>query len=230
MPKPTLFLLLSVAAGACGPRYVVVQQQPPPPPLYGRVSIEVTDHREPKKGGADPSVIGNERSGWGIPYAVRIGGPAELALEVHDVLAEAATSTGIGVLPLGQAQGATSRLIVEIQYFWCDGYPPSFKADATASAVIVDGATGQVRVPGQPLQAHGEAGSCHYALSRAMSALSSAARGLFANPQLHAALVDEPASAQPPPGPPPSDAPPPPPSAPPPPPSANGPMQPYPSQ
>jgi len=225
MPKPTLFLLLSVASIACGPRYVVVQPAPPPPTLYGRVSVEVTDRREPKKGGADPSVIGNERSGWGIPYPVRIGGPAELALEVHDLFAEAATSTQIGVLPLGQSAGATSRLILEIQSFWCDGYPPAFKADAVISATIVDGATGQVRVPGQPITAHGEAGSCRYALRRAMASLSSSARGLFATPQLHAALIDEPATAQPP-TPPPS-APPPPAPPPPAPPPSGGPMQPY---
>ncbi|HEX9101947.1 MAG TPA: hypothetical protein VF997_07080 [Polyangia bacterium] len=228
MPRATLWLLLlSLAAGGCGPRYVVVQEQPPPPPLYGRVSVEVSDRREPKRGGADPSVIGNERSGWGIPVAVRIGGPGELALEVHDLFAEAATSTGIGVLPLGQAAGATSRLVVEIQTFWCDGYPPAFKADAVVSATIVDGATGQVRVPGQPLAVRGEAGSCHYALRRAMGALSSSARAMFANPPLHEALIAEPAAAAPPPPPPPPPPPLPPPPPPPPASTPSGPLQPY---
>jgi hypothetical protein len=147
---------------------------------------------------------------------VRLGGPAELAFQVHELFAQEAINTGIGVLPLGQAQGATSRLIVEVQQYWCDGYPPSFKADAVASAMIIDGATGQVRVPGQPLSAHGEAGSCHWALRRVMDALSSSARGMFANPQLHQALIDEP-------GPPQGAPPPPPPSAPPP----GGVQQPY---
>ena len=58
---------------------------------------------------------------------------------MHELFAQEAINTGIGVLPLGQAQGATSRLIVEVQQYWCDGYPPSFKADAVASAMIIDG-------------------------------------------------------------------------------------------
>ena len=194
MGKLTLLLLAAWGAG-CGPRYVIVRPAPPPLPLYGRVSIEVSDHREPKKGGADPSVIGNERSGWGIPYPLRLGGPAELSMQVHDLFAQEAIATQIGVLPLGQTAGATSRLIVDIQSYWCDGYPPSFKADAVASATIIDGATGQVRVPGQPLSAHGEAGSCGYALRRMMRSLAGSARGMFADPQLHAALIAEPAGA-----------------------------------
>jgi hypothetical protein len=214
MRNPTLWLLLAVAG--CGPTYIVQQQAPPPPPLYGRVSVEIADRREPKKGGADPSLIGNERSGWGIPYPLRLGGPAELAYQVHELFAQEAIATGIGVLPLGQGQGATSRLIVEIQQYWCDGYPPSFKADAVASAMVIDGVTGQVRVPGQPLSAHGEAGSCRHALRRMLNSLSASARGMFANPPLHAALIAEP-------GPPPGAPPPPPPSAPPP----GGVQQPY---
>ncbi len=200
--------LLLAAAFGCGPRrYLAWDGAPPAPALMGRVSVEVADRREPKRGGEDPSVIGIQRSGWGIPYPIHIGGPAELALELHDLFAEAANSTGIGVLPLGQAAGATSRLAVEIQTFWCDGYFPVFKAHAVASAVIVDGATGQVRVPGQPLTAEGQAGDCRRALRRTMSALYSSARGLFANPQLHAALIAESAGA-PPPGPPPGAPPP----------------------
>jgi hypothetical protein len=212
MRKLTLWLLL---VAGCGPRYIIQQQAPPPPPLYGRVSVEVSDRREPKKGGQDPAMIGNDRSGWGIPYPVRLEGPAELALQVHDLFMQEAMSTGIGVLPLGQAAGATSRLVLEIQGYWCDGYPPAFKADAVVSAIIVDGATGQVRVPGQPIVAHAEAGSCHHALRRMINSLSSSARGLFANPQLHAALIAE--SAAPPP-----DAPPPPPPP--------APANPYPAQ
>ena len=92
-----------------------------------------------------------------------------------------------------------------------------FKADAVASATIVDGATGQVRVPGQPLMGHGESGSCRGALHRMREALAASARGIFTTPQLRDALVAEPG---PPPGAPPPGAPPP--GAPPP-----TPMQPY---
>jgi hypothetical protein len=211
MGKTTWFALVAFAVIGCGPRrYLAWEGSPPAPALTGRVSVEVADRREPKRGGEDPSVIGIQRSGWGIPYPLRIGGPAELTLEMHDLFAEAALSTGIGVLPFGQSAGATSRLAVEIQSFWCDGYFPVYKAHAVASAVIVDGATNQVRVPGQPLTAEGQAGDCRHALRRTMSSLYSSARGWFATPQIHAALVGEPL----PPGPPPSSPPPPPPAAP----------------
>jgi len=199
-----ILTLTLLAVAGCGPTYVIQQQ--PQQPLYGRVSIEVSDHREPKKGGTDPSMIGNERSGWGIPSPMHLNGPGELSFQVHELLAQEAMNTGIGVQPPGQVQGATSRLIVDIQQYWCDGYPPSFKADAVVSAMIIDGATGQVRVPGQPLTAHGEAGSCHHALRRMLNALASNARGMFSNPSLHQALIAEPG---PPPGAPPPGAPPP---------------------
>jgi hypothetical protein len=204
MRKLTSLLLASLAGGAviaaggaCGPTYVIQRPAPPPLPLYGRVSIEVMDRREPKKGGADPSVIGNERSGWGIPSAIRVDGPGALPFELHDLFAQHAVSSQIGVLPVGQTVGATSRLIIEIQTYWCDGYPPAFKADAVASATVIDGATGQVRVPGQPITAHGDAGSCRMALRRMMGALASTARGMFATPQIHDALIAEPAGAPP---------------------------------
>lgn len=207
MLKYALACTTLLAAGfGCGPTYIV-RTSTPAPTLYGRVSVEVTDRRDPKHGGADPSQIGIERGSWGIPSPVRIGAP--LALELHDLLADAASSTGIGVLPLGQNAGATSRLMVEIQDFWCDGYPPVFKSRAVASAAILDGMTGQVRVPGQPLMAERDAGNCHAALRRTMDALRTAAVAMFANPQLHAALINEPAA---PPGPSGPDAPPPPPA------------------
>jgi hypothetical protein len=211
-----------IAAGfGCGPTIYVTR---PAVPLVGRVSIEVADRREPKRGGNDPSQIGVERSGWGIPYPIRVDGPAGLAMETHDSLAQAANENGIGVLAMGEVAGATSRLIIEIQNFWCDGYPPVFKAHAVLSATIIDGMTGQVRVPGQPLVADGDAGTCRAALYRMRRALYSAARGFFATPQLRAALIAEPAAA--PPAPPPPNAPPPPPNAPPPS-SSPAPMQPY---
>ena len=208
--------LAALGGGGCGPTYVVERRDGPPPPLFGRVSIEVTDHREPKKGGADPSLIGNERSGWGIPFPVRVDGG--LSFQLHDFVARQALDVQIGVLPTGQIAGATSRLIIDTQQYWCDGYPPLFKADGVASATIVDGATAQVRVPGQPLMGHGEAGNCRVALHRMREALAASTRAFFTTPQLRDALIGEPAppqSAPPPPPPPPPVTPP------------STPMQPY---
>lgn len=194
---------LVAAAFGCGPRVYVTQPQRP---LIGRISIEISDRREEKRGGADPSQIGIERSGFGIPYPIRVGGPAGLSLEVHDLFARAASSTELGVLAMGDLNGATSRLILEIQTYWCDGYFPVFKAHAVVSATIADGMTGQVRVPGQPLTADGEAGDCRNALHRMRRALYAAAQSYFVTPPLRQALIDEPAAPQAPPPPPPPSA------------------------
>jgi hypothetical protein len=215
-------VLLVAAAFGCGPTIYVTQ---PARPTIGRVSIEVTDRREPKRGGADPSQIGIERNGWGIPVPILLDGPAGLMLHAHGLFSEAAASTDLGVLAMGDLNGATSRLMLEVQSYWCDGYFPVFKAHAVVSATIIDGLTGQVRVPGQPLTADGEAGDCHAALQRMRRALYENARGFFVTPQLRAALVAEPALAAPPPpppAPPPSGPPPQPPPQ-----QAGQPMSPY---
>src|SRR3954470_6260877 len=85
--------ILSATSGGCGPTYVVERRDGPPPPLYGRVSIEVTDHREPKKGGGDPAMVGNDRSGWGIPYPIRVDGG--LSYQLHDFMARQALDVQI---------------------------------------------------------------------------------------------------------------------------------------
>src|SRR5262249_34559077 len=94
---------LVAAAFGCGPTVYVTQ---PPRRTVGRVSIGVSARREPKRGGADPSQIGIERSGWGIPYPIHLDGPAGLVLDAHGVFAEAAASTDLGVLAMGDINGA----------------------------------------------------------------------------------------------------------------------------
>ena len=208
MLKHVLALLSLVVVAGCGPhRYLVWEAAPPAPSLMGRAAINVTDHREPKKGGDDPSVVGFQRSGFGIPYPIHIGNPGQLSMDMHELLAEAMMSVGVAVLAPGQDQGASSRVMVDIQSFWCDGYWPVFKGGIVAGVTIVDGATNQVRVPGQPLAAEGAAGDCRTAYHKALNALFNNARAMFGSPQIHEALVaagPPPMGGAPPPPPPPA--------------------------
>lgn len=200
--QKTVFALLSLAlAAGCGPhRYLVWQSSPPAPALMGRTAINVADRREPQKGGTDPTMLGFQRSGFGIPFPIRLHSPAQLSMDVHALLTEAALASGVAVLPPGLDGAAGSRVMVEIQNFWCDGYWPVYKGGVTASVTIVDGASNQVRVPGQPLMAEGQSGNCREAYHRALTTLFMNARAMFSAPPIHDALV---ASAG---GPPPSPA------------------------
>lgn len=191
MLRPALALctLVAVAAG-CGPhRYLIWEAAPPAPSVMGRAAITVTDRREPKKGGQDPSVVGFQRDGWGIPHPIHIGDAMQLSMDMHDLLTQAALSAGVGVTPPGQEGGATSRIVVEIQNFWCDGYWPVFKGGVVASVTVIDPASNQVRIPGQPLQSEGQDGNCRGAFHRSLNNLVMTARALFATPQVHDALV-----------------------------------------
>jgi hypothetical protein len=202
-------LSLAVAAG-CGPHhYLMWEAAPPAPTMMGRVAVTVTDRREAKRGGEDPTSVGFQRSGWGIPYPIRIGDPSQLAMDVHDLLSQAMLSSGVGVLAPGQPQGATSHVMVDIQNFWCDGYWPVYKAGVALGVTVVDPATNTVRMPGQPLLAEGQAGDCRNAYHNALNTLFNNARAMFSAPQVHDALaMPGPGGAPPPP---PPGAPPPPP-------------------
>jgi hypothetical protein len=144
---------------ACGGHWMTWRMQPAAPAVAGKVQITVADHREEKKGGADPRVVGNERNGWGIPFAIRLPMPTDAADSVRELLGQAAMTAGIGVAPLGDPTG-TSKLAVEIQAMWCDGYSPVYKANMTASVMVL-GPDGSVRVPGQPIQVEDGAWNCH---------------------------------------------------------------------
>jgi hypothetical protein len=204
MTRPVLALFSLLVAAGCGPsHYLIWEAAPPAPGVMGRAAISVADRREAKKGGQDPSVVGFQRNGWGIPFAIHIGGPEQLSMDMHDLIAQAALSAGIGVAAPGQDQGATSRIVIEIQNFWCDGYWPVYKGGVVASVVITDAATNQVRIPGQPLQAEGSDGQCRGAYHKALNSLFMTARAMFSSPQIRGALL---AAGGPPPGAPPPPA------------------------
>jgi hypothetical protein len=139
----------------------------------------------------------------------------QLTMDVHDLVTGAALSAGLGVVPPGQEQGATSRIAVDIQNFWCDGYWPVYKAGVVMGVTIVDPSGTQVRIPAQPIQGEQSDGDCRGAYRKVLTNVFSVLRAMFSSPQIGAAVVGNPAMGAPPMGapPPPMGAPPPPPPA-----------------
>lgn len=185
-----LTLLLLAAAAGCGTFHVEWDPAPPQASLVGAVAIEVSDRRQNHQAGQDPSMVGNDRDSWGIPHPVRVDGSEALSVEVRNLFADAVQSDGIGVALPGQRVGVPTRLIVEIQDFWCEGYG-MFHAWMLASVMIVDTTTGQVRMAAQPLRADDTSFTCSRALGHATATLYQNARGFFANAAVRAALVEK---------------------------------------
>lgn len=188
MPPRTFAALLVTAVAGCGTFHVEWDPAPPQASLKGAVSIEVSDRRQPHQGGQDPSIVGNDRDSWGIPHPVRVDGSEALTVELRNLFADAAQSDGIGVATPGQRVGVSTRLVVEIQDFWCEGYGV-FHAWLVASLMIVDSATGQVRMAAQPLRADDTSITCRRALHNATATLYQNARGFFANASIRGAMV-----------------------------------------
>lgn len=189
MPSKTFAALLVTAAAGCGTFHVEWDPVPAQASLVGAVSIEVTDRRMHRQGDNDKSLVGNDRDSWGLPHPVRVDGSEALAVELRNLFADAAQSDGIGVATPGQRVGVSTRLIVEIQDFWCDGLTPVYHAWLTASLEIVDAATNQVRMAAQPLTAKDTSLTCRGALGHTTATLYQNARGFFANASVRAALV-----------------------------------------
>jgi len=176
-----------MGAVACGGRWMTWRAQPAAAMVAGKVMITVADHREVKKGGDDPRVVGQERNGWGIPFAIRMPTPTEPADSVRDLLGQAALTAGVGVAPMGDQTG-TAKVAVEIQSMWCDGYSPVYKANLTAS-VIVLAPDGMVRVPGMPLQSEDGAWNCHDAYKNMLTKAYDQAVAMMSQPQVKSALT-----------------------------------------
>src|SRR3954471_1526079 len=124
------FALLSLVAG-CGGSYLQYKSQPPAPSPAGKIIVEVRDSREPKVGGDKKELVGMQTGAFGIPTAIKVGSPTTVAETVQKLVGEAAMSAGVGVAGKGEEAGATARVIIGIQRFWCTGYNPAYKGDVT---------------------------------------------------------------------------------------------------
>jgi len=196
MHKPMMLMLL--AASGCGP-YLRYRSQPPAPPLTGKVIVEVRDAREPNRGGNMKEEVGTQTGAFGVPTPIRVESPSTVAATVAQLVGEAAQSAGVAVVPPGTA-GATSKVVVEVQRFWCTGYNPVYKGDVIASFTVFDPAGAQVRVPGQPVKGEDGGMDCRSIFKKSLTDFFMATKALFAmEPIRSAATGMTPAGTPPPP-------------------------------
>jgi hypothetical protein len=186
------------AIGCVHEPYLQWARHPPAPtPPQGRVSVRyVIGKRPEKRGDGDLSNIGNWRSGFGIPYPIRLQPPDHpLDVTMSQFLVEALNSAGIAVTPL-QDPGASSHLSLEILDFWCDGYM-GYKATVSLMLFVLDPRTGGVRAQ-VPLQREGAAGPgffqsvqlrCKDAYTNALNAIQNDLMNALVAPQVRSAAL-----------------------------------------
>lgn len=184
-------LLCSVpfAVGCVPQPYLIWESRPPAPMLQGRVAVKyVPNKRPPKHGDTELNNLGNERSGWGIPYAIRLQGDVNPSLDqtVSRVVAEAMSAAGIGMTQLADP-GRTADLSIEIVEFWCDGYGV-YKASVGLQLVFLDPATGAIRTQ-VPLRHEGAGGWCRDAYRQALTGIYNDVMYSLAQPGLRMAAI-----------------------------------------
>lgn len=188
---------LTVALVGCGPPtpYLRWSAQPPPPTMEGRIVLrDVINRRPPKKGADHPQNVGNVRSGFGIPYAVRLDGGAEganveprtLGQSMSEFAAAALAHAGLAVVAPDDPQ-PTSHLWIEVHELWCDGYM-GYGATVSLQLVLTDPRTQTVRVS-VPVRQEGHAGSCRDAYANALNVLQSELAAAFMRPDVRAAAL-----------------------------------------
>jgi hypothetical protein len=197
----SLVLFALVSSGCVTEPYVQWEHRPPSPAPQGRVAIRyVVNKRAPEHGGAaDPDNIGNWRSGFGIPYAIRLGREPNRPLDatLGQFVGEALASAGLGVTSV-QDPYATSHLSIEILDFWCDGYM-GYKATVSLMLVLLDPRLGNVRAQ-VPIQREGaiNAGTgmwmpvqqvCRVAYNTALNLVYADIVNALAQPQVRSAAL-----------------------------------------
>ena len=161
----------------------------------GKVAIAVNDKREEKKGGLHPNEVGMQTGSFGIPQAIKLKKNDSVSSSIGELVAQAAAASGLSVAAPGQEASATGKIVVEVQTLWCTGYSPAYKADVTASVMIVDPATGAVRVPAQPLTASGGGMVCQSIYHKLLNEIYQQAVTMLSQANVKQAAVAAPASA-----------------------------------
>jgi hypothetical protein len=205
-------LALALTLVGCAPPapYLRWNAQPPPPTMEGRIVIrDVINKRPPKKGADTPQNVGNVRSGFGIPYAVRLDGGAEganveprtLTEAMGEFAASAVGQAGLAVVAPTDPQ-PTAHLWVEVLELWCDGYM-GYGATVSLQLVLTDPRTQALRTK-VPVRQEGHGGSCRDAYTNALNDVQAQIAAAFTRPDVRAAAVGAGANAAPPTTPPPA--------------------------
>jgi hypothetical protein len=190
--------LLAFAAVGCGP-YLQYKSQPPAPSPAGKILVEVRDSREPKVGGDRKDYVGMQTGAFGIPNPIKVPSPTTVSETMHNLIAEAAMSAGVGVAAKGDEASATARVIVDVQRFWCTGYNPVYKGDVTASVMVTDPNGQQIRVPGQPLHGEDSGMNCQSIYKKALTDFFNTTKAMLSMPNIQAAATGANTQAAPPP-------------------------------
>ncbi|MCU1283213.1 MAG: hypothetical protein JWM53_6759, partial [bacterium] len=127
--------------------------------------------------------------GFGIPQAIRLKGNDGVAISVRELVTQAAAASGLATVAAGQEASATGKIVVEVQTLWCTGYNPVYKADVTASVMIVDPTSGAVRVPAQPVTASGSGMVCQSIYRKLLSDIYQQTATMFAQPNVKQATL-----------------------------------------
>lgn len=185
----TLLLSSSFIVGCGYHPYLAWNAAPPAPQLQGKVAVKIVPNkRPPKKGAEDVSQLGFQRNGWGIPFAIRLPPQHEtLDADLAKLVTDAAQAAGLGATTVANPS-ATAHLAVEINEFWCDGYPPVYKAGATLNVVFLDPKTGGVRMA-MPVHAEDGSWDCRTAYKGITNKLYSALTAAFAQAPVHSAAL-----------------------------------------
>jgi hypothetical protein len=194
MRVPLLAFALLVGCAPPAP-YLRWSAQPPPPTMEGRIVIrDVINKRPPKKGADTPQNVGNVRSGFGIPYAVRLDGGAESANVEPRTLTEAMSEfaaislSQAGLAVVGPADPQpTAHLWVEVLELWCDGYM-GYGATVSLQLVLTDPRSQALRTK-VPVRQEGHGPSCRDAYTNALNVVQSQIAAAFLRPDVHAAAV-----------------------------------------
>ncbi len=84
----------------------------------GPVSVEVTDARADAEGGTEVLLVGQVRSGAGIPYGVWAKEGRQPPVVLREVLEDSLKAAGYAVAD----GGAAPTLHATLKRMWCDGY------------------------------------------------------------------------------------------------------------
>jgi hypothetical protein len=199
--------------------------QPPSMQQEGRVAVAyVINRRAADRGGADLSVVGNERSGYGIPYPVSVSNsmfttmPQPIDVALRAFVTDALRSSGLAVTA-PEDPAASAHIAVEIGDFWFDGYW-GYTGKIKLTVVVLDPRTRQPRTrmefagegtskpPKDPACAQFEgmnvvitANMTCNIYAKALAQIEQQMIQAFTRPDIRGALVVAPAFAPPPPPP-----------------------------
>ena len=107
---------------------------------HGAVAVgSVVSKRAGDRGGLTFEVIGRVRGGYGNPFSLRAQQGRELDVVLREAMTDALRHSGLDADPNTKAP---TRLDLEVQDFWCDGYM-GYQVTTTVLATLVDTRSGK---------------------------------------------------------------------------------------